>query len=74
MAGGLRELIDNVFRKDYPDLAVTPTSITLVEAADRVLSPFHPSLSDKRPRRCGRETSTSNSVPVSTMSSPEPSC
>jgi NADH:ubiquinone reductase (H+-translocating) len=45
MAGGLRELIDKVFRKDYPDLAVTPTSITLVEAADRVLSPFHPSLS-----------------------------
>jgi NADH:ubiquinone reductase (H+-translocating) len=47
MAGGLRELIDKVFRKDYPDLAVTPTSITLVEAADRVLSPFHPSLSEQ---------------------------
>jgi NADH dehydrogenase len=45
MAGGLRELIDKVFRKDYPDLAVRPTSITLVEAADRVLGPFHPSLS-----------------------------
>ncbi len=47
MAGGLRELIDKVFRKDYPDLAVTPTSITLVEAADRVLGPFHPSLSEQ---------------------------
>ena len=41
MAGGLRELIDKVFRKDYPDLATAPTSITLVEAADRVLGPFH---------------------------------
>jgi NADH:ubiquinone reductase (H+-translocating) len=47
MAGGLRELIDKVFRKDYPDLAVTPTSITLVEAADRLLSPFHPALSEQ---------------------------
>ena len=47
MAGGLRELIDKVFRKDYPDLASTPTPITLVEAADRVLGTFHPSLSDQ---------------------------
>jgi NADH dehydrogenase len=47
MAGGLRELIDKVFRKDYPDLAIVPTSITLVEAADRVLGPFHPSLSQQ---------------------------
>jgi NADH dehydrogenase len=46
MAGGLRELIDKVFRKDYPDLAATPTPITLVEAADRVLGTFHHSLSD----------------------------
>jgi NADH dehydrogenase len=47
MAGGLRELIDRVFAKDYPDLALKPTSITLVEAADRVLGPFDPSLSDR---------------------------
>ncbi len=47
MAGGLRELIDKVFRKDYPDLATTPTPITLVEAADRVLGTFHRSLSDQ---------------------------
>ncbi len=46
MAGGLRELIDKVFRKDYPDLATTPTPITLVEAAGRVLGTFHRSLSD----------------------------
>ena len=47
MAGGLRELIDKVFRKDYPDLAIARTSITLVEAVDRVLRPFHPSLSEQ---------------------------
>jgi NADH:quinone reductase (non-electrogenic) len=46
MAGGLRELIDKVFRKDFPDLDTAPTPITIVEAADRVLSPFHRSLSD----------------------------
>ena len=46
MAGGLRELVDKVFNKDYPDLASTPTPITLVEAADRVLGAFHRSLSD----------------------------
>ncbi|MEP7202334.1 MAG: NAD(P)/FAD-dependent oxidoreductase [Ilumatobacteraceae bacterium] len=47
MAGGLRELIDNVFSKDYPDLATTPTAITLIEAADRVLGSFHESLSER---------------------------
>ncbi len=47
MAGGLRELFDKVFRKDYPDLASTPTPITLVEATDRVLGVFHRSLSDQ---------------------------
>lgn len=50
MAGGLRELLDKVFRKDYPDLAITPTPITLVEATDRLLSPFHPSLSAQAAR------------------------
>ena len=45
MAGGLRELIDKVFRKDFPDLDHARTPITLVEAADRVLGPFDPRLS-----------------------------
>lgn len=45
MAGGLRELIDKVLRKDYPELDLRHVPITLVEAADRVLGPFHPSLS-----------------------------
>ncbi|HSB86537.1 MAG TPA: NAD(P)/FAD-dependent oxidoreductase, partial [Ilumatobacteraceae bacterium] len=47
MAGGLRELIDKVFRKDFPNLAAIPAPITLVEAADRVLGTFHHSLSDE---------------------------
>ena len=47
MAGGLRELIDKVFRRDFPDLGATLTPITLVEAADRLLGPFHPSLSEQ---------------------------
>ncbi len=47
MAGGLRELIDNVFRKDFPDLGEWSVPITLVEAADRVLGTFHASLSEK---------------------------
>jgi NADH dehydrogenase len=46
MAGGLRELIDKVMRKDFPDLDSALIPITLIEAADRVLGPFHRSQSD----------------------------
>lgn len=46
MAGGLRELIDHVLRKDYPELDLSQVPITLIEAADRVLGPFDPSLSE----------------------------
>ena len=45
MAGSLRELYDKVLRKDFPDLLVSGSSITIVEAADRLLKPFHPLLS-----------------------------
>jgi NADH dehydrogenase len=41
MAGGLRELIDKVMHKDFPDLDAALIPITLIEAADRVLGPFH---------------------------------
>jgi len=47
MAGGLRELIDRVFRKDYPALADVEIPITLIEATDRVLGPFNPALSEQ---------------------------
>jgi NADH:ubiquinone reductase (H+-translocating) len=46
-AGGVRELIDRVLRKDFPELDVQRISITLVEAGPRVLGPFHPSLSER---------------------------
>jgi NADH dehydrogenase len=45
MAGGLQELIHRVLRKDFPELDVEGVPITLVEAAPRVLGPFHPTLS-----------------------------
>ena len=41
-AGGLRELVDRVLRKDFPELDLGDLPITLVEAAPRVLGPFHP--------------------------------
>jgi NADH:ubiquinone reductase (H+-translocating) len=44
MAGGLAELYHRVLAKDFPGLAVDRARITLVEAADRVLGPFHESL------------------------------
>ena len=47
MAGGLRELVDRVLIKDFPELDIARLPITLIEAADRVLGPFHPSLSAK---------------------------
>lgn len=41
-AGGLRELFDKVLTKDYPELRPDGIPITLVEAADRLLTPFQP--------------------------------
>lgn len=54
MAGGLRELIDKVLRKDYPELDLARVPITLVEAAHRVLGPFHPTLSEQARQALGR--------------------
>ena len=45
-AGGLRELVDRVLRKDFPELHLDDLPITLVEAAPRVLGPFHPKSSE----------------------------
>ncbi len=44
-AGGVRELIDHVLRKDYPELDLRHVPITLVEGTARLLGPFDPSLS-----------------------------
>jgi NADH dehydrogenase len=46
-AGGMRELFDRVLSKDFPELGLAHASITLVEAARRVLPPFDPSSSRK---------------------------
>ena len=40
MAGGLRELYTMVLAKDFPQLPVAAARITLVEMADRLLTPF----------------------------------
>ncbi len=50
MAGGLRELYNKVLAKDIPHLPVREARITLVEMADRVLTPFTPA-SSARARR-----------------------
>ncbi len=54
MAGGLAELYQRVLAKDFPGLAVERASITLVEAADRVLGPFHETLGDRARRTLER--------------------
>ena len=46
MAGGLAELYQRVLAEDFPQLDVAGARITLVEAADRVLGPFHPKLGE----------------------------
>jgi NADH dehydrogenase len=45
-AGALSELIRLVLRKDFRDLDVTQARVLLLEGADRLLGPFHPSLSE----------------------------
>jgi NADH dehydrogenase len=53
-AGGLRELVDRVLRKDFPELDIEHLAITLVEAAPRVLGPFHPRSSEQAERTLRR--------------------
>lgn len=47
LAGAFAELIRHVLHKDYPMLDVTEARVMLVEATDRLLSPFPPSLQKK---------------------------
>jgi NADH dehydrogenase len=46
LAGGVRELIDKVLRRDFPELDLRRARIVLVEATERVLGTFAPRLSD----------------------------
>jgi NADH dehydrogenase len=65
LAGGLTELIWHVLEGDYPHLDVRRARIVLVEATDRLLGTFSPTLG-KRARRAlderGVEVLTSTSV------------
>ena len=47
MAGGLRELYSKVLARDFPELPVAAARITLVEMADRLLTPFTPQSSQR---------------------------
>ncbi len=47
MAGGMAELVNRVIRRDHPDIDVDHARIVLVEAADRLLGPFAPKLSER---------------------------
>ncbi len=54
LAGGLIELFTKVLAKDYRALDVRRARIVVVEALDRVLSTFHPRLSDRATRALRR--------------------
>ncbi len=51
VAGALVELIRHVLRKDYPTLDFSRVHVILLEAADRLLLAFPPTLSRKAERR-----------------------
>jgi NADH dehydrogenase len=50
-AGALAELVNQLLRKDYPELADTPVRVVLVEAADRLLGQFPEKLGHYAHRR-----------------------
>jgi NADH dehydrogenase len=54
MAGGLRELYTMVLAKDFPQLPVAAARITVVEMADRLLTPFDPRSSARAARTLTR--------------------
>jgi NADH dehydrogenase len=54
LAGAFAELIRHVLRKDYPMLDVAQARVLLVEATDRVLASFPPSLQRSAVRRLER--------------------
>ncbi len=54
MAGGFSELIDHVFRYDYPDIDVDQARVILVEGADRLLPSFRPRQSRKAQHKLER--------------------
>lgn len=59
LAGALIELIDNVMRKDFPELDVDRASVVLIEATDHLIDPFSP-----RSRQNARDTLTARGIEV----------
>lgn len=59
LAGALIELIDNVMRKDFPELDVDRASVVLIEATDHLIDPFSP-----RSRQNARDTLASRGIEV----------
>jgi len=65
LAGAFAELIRHVMRHDYPMLDLSEARTILVEATDKVLAPFHPSLQKiaiSKLERLGVEVMTSMPV------------
>jgi NADH dehydrogenase len=56
LAGALSELIRLVLRKDFRDLDVDEARVQLLEGGDRLLPPFHPSLSEAARRSLERKS------------------
>ncbi|NTU81818.1 MAG: NAD(P)/FAD-dependent oxidoreductase [Chloroflexales bacterium] len=65
LAGAIAEMVQQVLRKDFPDLDFGQVRIVLIEMADRLLLPFSPDLAKKARRflaKMGVEFSFNTSV------------
>lgn len=65
LAGAFSELISHVMRHDYPMLDIAEARTILVEAMDKILAPFHPSLQQaamRKLKKLGVEVMTSMPV------------
>ena len=54
-AGAIQELIHNVLRKDFKEMSVQDARVTLLEAGDRLLPPFHEKLQEGAARQLQRK-------------------
>ncbi|MGH2813324.1 MAG: NAD(P)/FAD-dependent oxidoreductase [Actinomycetota bacterium] len=46
-AGAIQELVRRVLKKDFKEMSLDQVQVILLEAADRLLPPFHPNLQQK---------------------------
>ncbi len=54
-AGAIQELIHNVLRKDFKEMSIQDARVTLLEAGDRLLPPFHEKLQKGAARQLQRK-------------------